>query len=106
MKLKTLNDMNLFFLQRKRLEEEFYEYTKKDRIDNTVIRDCPMNVISWFCQKRNEQIRQEAIKWIEFGKNAEKRNKNDLVGFRYWSGFIKSLELMFNVTEEDLKWII
>lgn len=119
-KLKTLKDLNLFFSSRKKLEEEFYEYSKQDRKDNTVIRDCPMNVIGWFCEKRNNQIRQEAIKWIksiQSGSGVDRskfsedmkgsivkdkwNNSIFTLGIEY--GFIIGFMKFFNITGNDLK---
>lgn len=97
--LKTLKDMNLFFSQRRKLEKEFYEYAEKDRLDNTVIADCPMNVIGWFHHKRDDQIRREAIKWI----NKRIKKHEELEGSGYGQQYFEEMMQFLNITEEDLK---
>jgi len=103
--LKTLNDITLYFKERKDLEKIFLDWAAAHQAKN-----CPMNVIVWFTPKFREMLKQEAIKWVkEDIEDYRKINLNLPQGEpgRVIHNFIvqqrQKWKDRFNLKEEDLK---
>jgi len=97
MELKTLDDMNLYFSDRVKLEKEFLAYAEKNNIKN-----CPQSVIGWIQNKIRARDRQEAIKHLKYlEKGCELTIKPNELDRIY--GKMDFINHFFNITEEDLK---
>ena len=108
MKLKTLNDMNLFFGDRLKLEKEFFDWAKKKGIQV-----CPLSVIGWIQNEIRARDRQEIIRHLRELRNhsfyclvCEKFDcdcgSSDC--FKPRSKDVENwLKHFLNITEEDLK---
>lgn len=101
--LKDIEDLDLLFSERKKLEDEFLEWAKIHKAEIS-----PLNVITWIIPKLFNLERGEAINWIKYYEKQKEKyygttkliEKSLIMGF---NASQEALKHFFNITEEDLR---